>query len=166
MTAGRVKNLCEASRTKLNEAIAKMEHFLNHYSLPQLLTENDPDSVEFYRSYLSDCRHLLVYCEVAYEKVGIALRRPTFNDELGEKALYEVYQNCVNTFYHPKNECYSEDGRYAYTGQDAIRFRMKPGRDVRNLTIELSVLFEELRDELSYYETEYMAQRRKQGERV
>lgn len=166
MVMHQVKNLCETSRTKLKEAIAKMELFLNHYSLPQLSMENDPAMEEFYRGYLSDTRHLLVFCEVAYEKLGMNLRRPHFNEDYAEKVLYDVYHNCVNGFYYPKNECYSEDGRYAYTGQDAIRFRKKPSREVRNLTIELSKIYEELREDLTYYETDYMTQRRMQGDRM
>jgi hypothetical protein len=166
MAVYNVKNLCESTRTKLKEAIAKMELFLNTHSLAQLNVENDPAMDEFYRGYLSDTRHLLVFCEVGYEKLGIALRRPNFNVEYGEKVLYDVYHNCINNFFYPKNECYSEDGRYAYTGQDAIRFRKKPAREVRDLTIELSKIFEELRDELGYYETDYITQKRLQGEKV
>lgn len=166
MTTGQVKNLCETTRTKLKVAIAKMELFLNHYSLPQLLTENDPAMDEFYRGYLSDTRHLLVFCEVSYEKLGVSLRRPNFNEDFAERSLYDIYHNCVNGFFYPQNECYSEDGRYAYTGQDAIRFRKKPSREARNLTIELSKIFEELREDLSYYETDYITQKRMQGDRV
>jgi hypothetical protein len=161
-----VKNLCETTRTKLTDAIGKMEKFLNVNSLPQLTAEEDEATEEFYRGYLSDTRHLLVFSEVAYEKLGVALRRPNFNVEYAERALYEVYHNCVNSFFYPKNECYSEDGRYAYTGQDAIRFRKKPTREVRDLTIELSKIFEELREDLSYYETDYITQKRMQGEKV
>ncbi|MEV2909380.1 YpuI family protein [Paenibacillus larvae] len=161
-----VKNNCETARTKLKEAIAKLELFLNQHALSQLNTENDPAMDEFYRGYLQDMRQLLVFGEVAYEKLGVSLRRPNFNVEYSERVLYEVYHNCVNGFYYPKNECYSEDGRYAYTGQDAIGFRKKPSRDVRDLTIELSKIFEELREDLAYYETDYITQRRMQGERV
>ncbi|OXM86090.1 YpuI family protein [Paenibacillus rigui] len=161
-----VKNVCETTKSKLSEAIAKMEKFLNEHSLQQLNTEVDASMEEFYKGYLSDTRHLLVFCEVAYEKLGVSLRRPSFNVEYAEKVLYEVYHSCINNFFYPKNECYSEDGRYAYTGQDAIRFRKKPARDVRDLTIELSKIFESLREELSYYETDYITQKRMQGERV
>ncbi len=118
---------------------------------------------EFYKGYLSDTRHLLVFSEVAYEKLGVALRRPNFNVEYSEKVLYEVYHSSVNSFFYPKNECYSEDGRYAYTGQDAIRFRKKPVREVRDLTIELSKIFETLREDLSYYETDYITQKKDAG---
>ncbi|MBP1156313.1 MULTISPECIES: YpuI family protein [unclassified Paenibacillus] len=166
MAVFNVKNLCETSRTKLSEAIAKMESFLNEHSLQQLNTDNDEAMDEFYKGYLSDTRHLLVFSEVSYEKLGVALRRPNFNVEYAEKVLYEVYHSCVNSFFYPKNECYSEDGRYAYTGQDAIRFRKKPTRVVRDLTIELSKIFEMLRDELAYYETDYITQKRMQGEKV
>lgn len=166
MATYQVKNVCETTRTKLKEAIAKLELFLNNHALTQLNDENDPEMEEFYRGYLTDMRYLLVFCEVVYEKLGVSLRRPTFNDEYAEKVLYDAYHNCVNGFFYPKNECYSEDGRYAYTGQDAIRFRKKPTRIVRDLTIELSKIFEEMREDLAYYETDYITQRRMQGERV
>lgn len=166
MATYQVKTLCETTKTHLKEAIAKMELFLNEHSLPQLNADNDPAMDDFYRGYLSDTRHLLVFCEVAYEKLGVSLRRPNFNEDYAEKTLYDVYHNCINRFFYPKNECYSEDGRYAYTGQDAIRFSKKPVRDVRDLTIELSKIFEQLREDLAYYETDYITQRRMQGERV
>lgn len=166
MSVEHVKNLCETTRAKLSEAIANMERFLNENSLAQLNAENDAAMDEFYKGYLSDTRHLLVFSEVAYEKLGVALRRPNFNVEYAEKVLYEVYHSSVNSFFYPKNECYSEDGRYAYTGQDAIRFRKKPVREVRDLTIELSKIFEALREDLSYYETDYITQKRMQGEKV
>lgn len=166
MATFNVKNLCESTRMKLKEAIAKMEVFLNSHSLAQLNGEEDPAMEEFYRAYLSDARHLLVFSEVSYEKLGVSLRRPNFNVDYSEKVLYDVYHNCVNHFFYPKNECYSEDGRYAYTGQDAIRFRKKPSREVRDLTIELSKIFEELREDLSYYETDYITQKRMQGEKI
>jgi hypothetical protein len=166
MAVFNVKNVCETTKTKLKEAIVKMEAFLNDHSLQGLSTESDPEMQEFYKGYLSDTRHLLVFSEVAYEKLGVSLRRPTFNVEYAEKVLYEVYHTSVNHFFYPKHECYSEDGRYAYTGQDAIRFRKKPVREVRDLTIELSKIFETLREELAYYETDYITQKRMQGERV
>ncbi|MCZ8511191.1 YpuI family protein [Paenibacillus filicis] len=166
MTVSNVKNLCETTRAKLSEAIAKMEQFLNEHSLQQLNAENDAAMLDFYKGYLTDTRHLLVFSEVTYEKLGVALRRPNFNVEYSEKVLYEAYHTSVNNFFYPKNECYSEDGRYAYTGQDAIRFRKKPIRAVRDLTIELSKIFEDLREDLAYYETDYITQKRMQGEKV
>ncbi|TDF96718.1 YpuI family protein [Paenibacillus piri] len=166
MAVFNVKNVCESTKTKLSEAIVKMEQFLNENSLSKLNTEVDAAMEDFYKGYLSDTRHLLVFSEVAYEKLGVCLRRPTFNVEYAEKVLYEVYHSCVNNFFYPKNECYSEDGRYAYTGQDAIRFRKKPVRAARDLTIELSKIFETLREDLAYYETDYITQKRMQGERV
>ena len=154
-----LRALCESTRMKIKEAIAKTELFLNHHTLDQLNEDGDEAMELFYRDYLQDTRHLLVYCEIMYEKLGVCLRRRQFNAEYAEKTLYDVYHKCVSTFFYPQNECYSEDGRYAYTGQDAIRFRKKPVRAVRDLTIELAAIFEELREELSYYESDYMRDR-------
>lgn len=156
MAIQEVKNLCESTRTKLKEAIAKLEIFLNYHSIAHLNGEQNGAMDEFYRGFLADMRHLLVFSEVASEKLGISLRRPNFNVEYAQKVLYDVYHNCVDHFFHPKNECYSEDGRYAYTRQDTIRFRKRPIRSVRDITLELSNIFEELREDLAYYETDYM----------
>ncbi|MFC5467125.1 YpuI family protein [Cohnella suwonensis] len=160
MQANNIKALAESSRDKLKTAIEPIERFLNYHSLEQLAQEDNAESVSFYAGLLSDLRHLLVFSEVAYEKLGAVLRRPNLDVELAERALYDVYHNGVNSFFYPKNECYSEDGRYAYTGQDAIRFRVKPVRAARDVILGISRVYEELRDDLSYYESDYLTQRR------
>jgi hypothetical protein len=166
MSEDKVKALCDSTQKLLKEAAGKIEQFLNETTLVQLNPDQDPAMQEFYRDYLSDMRHLLVFCEVVYEKLGVALRRRKFNGEFAEKVLYEAYHECVNRYFFPKMECYSEDGRYAYTGQDAIRFRKKPVRAVRDLTLELMRIFEQLREDLAYYETDYVTHRRLQGEEI
>lgn len=158
--ANNIRQLCEATREKLKQAVQKLETFLNHHSLPQLMEGQDEDRVLFYQGFLSDLRHLLVFSEVCYEKLGVALRRGTFDEEAAEKVLYHVYHDCVNNFFYPKNESYSEDGRYAYTGQDAIRFRKKPVRAARDTVLDITGIFEELRDDLNYYESDYLTQLR------
>lgn len=158
--ANTIRQLCEATREKLKQAVEKLETFLNQHSLPQLMEGQDEDRVLFYQGFLSDLRHLLVFSEVCYEKLGVALRRGTFDEEAAEKVLYHVYHDCVNNFFYPKNESYSEDGRYAYTGQDAIRFRKKPVREARDIVLDITGIFEELRDDLTYYESDYLTQLR------
>jgi len=166
MPSTNVKPLSDSTRSKLSQGIVHLEAFLNQHTLPQLVAEDqNPEAEIFYAGLLSDLRHLLVFSEVAYEKLGVALRRPNFENEFAERILYEVYHHCVNAYFYPKNECYSEDGRYAYTGQDAIRFRTKPVRAARDIILTVSAIFEELRDDLSYYENDYMTQRRLQAQK-
>lgn len=164
MSAANVQSLCETTREKLKSVIGKMELFLNHHALPQLVTEEDEETVAFYQGFLSDLRHLLVFSEMSYEKLGVALRRATFDEDFAHKALYNVYHYGVNNFFYPKNESYSEDGRYAYTGQDAIRFRKKPVRPARDIIMEVTKVYEELRDDLNYYENDYLTEKRMQNQ--
>lgn len=166
MAVHNVKELCESTRDKLKQAIEKMETFLNDHTLRTLNPEQQEDMELFYKEFLSDLRQLIVFSQVSFEKLGIALRRPNFHVDYAEKVLYDVYHNCVNRFFYPQNECYSEDGRYAYTGQDAIRFRKKPNREVRDVIIELSKIFEVLREDLVFYETDYMTEKKMKGEPV
>jgi hypothetical protein len=166
MAAQDVKHLCEKTKERLKQVIDAIEPFLNETTLASLQQERDPNTEQFYRGFLSDMRYLFVYADISYEKIGVAIRRPTFQTDYAERILYDVYHTTINSFFYPKHECYSEEGRYAYTGQDAIRFRKKPTREVRDLTLKLSKIFEEMREDLAYYETEYIMQRRLQGERV
>ncbi len=166
MASEKVKQLCEETKDKLKQVIEQVEPFLNRTTLEKLNLENESVMDDYYRGFLSDMRHLLVFSEVNYEKLGVAIRRPSFHTEYAERVLYDVYHSSINGFFYPKHESYSEEGRYAYTGQDAIRFRKKPNREVRDITLALSKLFEQLREDLAYYEADYITQRRMQGERV
>jgi hypothetical protein len=164
MSVSHLKELCEETYTRLKKAGMEVEKFLNQVTLAGLVAESgDPEEYEsYYRSFLSDLRHLLVYCENAAEKLGVCLRRAQFNEEFAEEVLYQVYHTCVNQFYYPKEEVYDEDGRYCYTGQDSIRFRKPVTPALRALTLGLSNIFEPLREDLHYYETDYITKKRMQ----
>jgi hypothetical protein len=145
-----------------------LERYLNQVTLASLVAQSgDPEEYEdYYRCFLSDLRRLLVYCENAYERLGVALRRARFNEEFAEEVLYQVYHTCINNFYYPKGEVYEEDGRYAYTSYDAIIFRKKVAPELERLTLSLSKVFEQMRDDLQYYETDYITKKRMQNAQV
>jgi len=168
MSGTHLKQLCEDTYTKLKKVSMELERFLNQVTLASLVEKSgDPEEYNaYYRTYLSDLRHLLVYCENTYEKLGVALRRARFNEEFAEEVLHQVYHLCVNNFYYPKGEVYDEDGRYSYTGQDAIIFRKQVTPELKQLTLSLSKVFEQLRDDLQYYETDYITKKRMQKERA
>ncbi|MCS1350082.1 YpuI family protein [Mechercharimyces sp. CAU 1602] len=162
MPAEQTKQLCEMTRQSLKEVNEQLAAFLDYTHIPQLIaesgtaTEKEVEMEQYYRHFLSDLRHLNVSCEMAYETISLVLRRAKFNREFADKVLYEVVHTCIYNFYYPRHECYEEDGRYTYTGQDAIRFRYPPAPSLHKVTISLSKAFEGLREELEYYETDYM----------
>ncbi|WP_202077206.1 DUF3907 family protein [Caldalkalibacillus salinus] len=159
-----LKETCEWTHQRLKQIAAQLETYLNETTLNGLVeTDENPEDVhEYYKGYLQDLRHLLVNCENAYEKLGICLRRAQFNRAFAEDALYQVYHSCVNLFFYPINESYEEDGRHSYTGRDAILFKREIDPKLKNVTLSLSKLFEELREDLMYYETDYVTTRRMQ----
>ena len=60
---------------------------MNQHALQQLTAEDQGNEAElFYKGLLSDLRHLLVFSEVAYEKLGVTLRRPNFDVEFRRKS--------------------------------------------------------------------------------
>lgn len=102
MSAVNVQKLCESAQERLKTAVKRVETFLNEHALPQLAADSNEESVLFYKGFLSDLRHVLVFSEVSYEKLGVALRRANFDVDFAEKALYNVYHDCVNSFFIPK----------------------------------------------------------------
>lgn len=162
MPETQLKEICEEAYTRLKKVCIELEKFLNSTTLANLVQKSsDPEQYEtYYRSYLSDLRHLLVNSENAYEKLGICLRRAQFNKEFAQEVLYLVYHTCVNMFFYPKGEVYEEDGRNSYTGRDAIIFHKEVTPELKSLTLAMSKVFEYLRDELQYYETDYVTMKR------
>ncbi|WP_025028510.1 DUF3907 family protein [Caldalkalibacillus mannanilyticus] len=158
-----LKETCERTHTLLKKISAQIEQYLNQVTLQSLMDQNsdaDDKVEEYYKGYLQDLRHLLVNCENTFEKIGVALRRAQFNTEFAEESLYQAYHSCVNQFFYPQNESYEEDGRHSYTGRDAIIFKYETNPDLKKLTLDLSKVFEELRDDLMYYETDYVTKKR------
>ncbi|BAU27324.1 uncharacterized protein DUF3907 [Aneurinibacillus soli] len=162
MPETQLKEICEESYKRLKKVCMELEKFLNATTLASLIQNSpDPEQYEtYYRNYLSDLRHLLVNSENAYEKLGICLRRAQFNKEFAQEVLYLVYHTCVNMFFYPKGEVYEEDGRNSYTGRDAIIFHKEVTPELKSLTLGMSKVFEYLRDELQYYETDYVTMKR------
>ncbi|NGQ97090.1 DUF3907 family protein [Brevibacillus sp. SYP-B805] len=162
MSEKHLKQLCEETCTKLKRVSKELERFLNQVTLAGLVkASGDPEEYEaYYRAFLSDLRHLLVYSENAYEKLGVVLRRARFDEAFAEEVLYQVYHTCINSFFYPKGEVYDEDGRYAYEGKDAIHFRKPVTPELQKLTLSLYKEFEQMRDDLHYYETDYLTKKR------
>ncbi|MFC4077045.1 DUF3907 family protein [Salinithrix halophila] len=162
------KDLCKLTRNKLSETNQVLEEFLNSTNIQNLLEEgeNGEGQKQYLKDYLSDLRRLLVSCEQGYEKVSLVLRRAKFNEDFAERVLNEIVHTCIHNFYYPKNEVYEEDGRYSYTNHDAIQFRQEPPDSLKKITFSLSKHFEVLRDELEYYETDYITRIRMQKPRI
>jgi predicted mannosyl-3-phosphoglycerate phosphatase (HAD superfamily) len=145
------KQMCEELQRDLKKIKEELKDFLNYQSIKDL-GSLDEENIKYYEGFLFDLRHLSVFSEMYYEKVSNILRRPSFNEEQAKKCFYETYQNCINSFFYPKYESYSEDGRYAYTGQDSIRFRRDAKKEFKKIVISLSKTFEKIREDLHYFE--------------
>jgi hypothetical protein len=157
MSGTHLKLLCEETYRRLKKVSMELERFLNQVTLSELVKQSgDPEEYEaYYRSYLSDLRHLLVNSENAYEKVGVCLRRARFSEEFAQEVLHNVYHTCINCFYYPKGEVYDENSRMGYTGEDPIVFSKEVTPELRHLTLYLSRTFEQMRNELHYFESDH-----------
>lgn len=166
MPETQIKELVLLSQDILRKAQSPLVAFLNYNAIPQLVSieENDEKVREKTEFLLSDLRHLLVSCENTLNKLGNVIRSHHFNKDFAEHVLYETVHLCVNNFYYPEYEVYEEDGRNSYTGKDAIKFSFDPHPALKEIVMNLSKYFEVLREELNYYETDYVTKKRLEGE--
>jgi len=158
-----IKELVLLSEDLLKNIQNPLEDFLNHYALPQLVSNDQDDQFKYTKDMLSDMRHLLVSVENTLNKLGIIRRSRHFNKDFAEQVLYETVHLCVNKFYYPEHDLYEEDGRNSYTGKDAIKFTFQPHPEMKKTLLHLSKYFEVLREELNYYETDYITKKRLEG---
>ncbi|WP_170007522.1 DUF3907 family protein [Bacillus fonticola] len=138
----------------LSQIVKKFEQYVTTHDRLRLLEETTGDKA-YYDGVLRDLRRLLVFCEEALDSCGIVLRNEPLSKTAAEKTLYSVYHHCVDDFYNPRSDLWYEDSRAAYTGRNAIHFRATVPPSLQALMASVEAHFQELREELDFYETDY-----------
>ncbi|MDQ0269295.1 YpuI family protein [Cytobacillus purgationiresistens] len=138
----------------LSDTVNIFEDFLNETTLTALLEEKEGDK-DYYKRILTNIRKLLVYCEEGHDACRIILMSDQFQRGAAEKTLYRLYHHCIEEFFSPRNDAWFENSRSAYTGKNSIRFHKEVPDKVSNLFKGLESDFQNIREELEYYETDY-----------
>ncbi|TKC19772.1 YpuI family protein [Robertmurraya kyonggiensis] len=149
-----VKSQIEDVKNFLETTVHTFEDFLNDTTLASMLAEEQGDE-SYYKTILSNVRKLLVYCEEGLEACAIILQSESFPKGAAEKTLYRIYHQCVEEFFQPKSDAWFEDSRAAYTGKNSIKFQETVPSSVKELLKGLEGSFQNIREELEYYETDY-----------
>ncbi|WLR49631.1 DUF3907 family protein [Bacillus tianshenii] len=143
------------TRDFLNDVSGKVGGFLNDITLQQLVADNQDGNEEYFARLLGNMRRLYVFCEEGLDACNVVLKGEKFRKGAAEKALYWVYHQCIQEFYSPRNDSWYEDSRSAYTGKNAIKFAEPAPTAIKELIASLEQSFQEMREELEYYETDY-----------
>jgi Protein of unknown function (DUF3907) len=138
----------------LEHTIVEFETFLNKTTLSGLVKEKEGDS-DYYKSILSNIRKLLVFCEEGLDACRVIVKNEPFAKAAAEKTLYRIYHQCIEEFFAPKSDAWFEDSRSAYTGKNSIKFRQNTPDSIRLIFSNLEGTFQEIREELEYYVTDY-----------
>jgi type IV secretory pathway VirB4 component len=149
-----VKTQLEDVRAFLQVTVSKLEAYINEITYSKLQNEKIGDET-YYKSILSNLRRLLVNCEEGLEACKIVLNNEEFPKGAAEKTLYKIYHQCVEEFFSPKYDQWYEDSRAAYTGKNSIKFHHDVPESISNLVKELESGFQQVREDLEYYETDY-----------
>lgn len=149
-----VKAQTEQVEGFLGNVVNELNSFLNHATISSFLDETAGDEA-YYGDLFRNLRRLSVYCEEGLEACHIVLQNEPFRKQAAEKVLYKIYHQCIEEFYNPKNDVWYEDSRSAYTGKNAIKYRHTAPDSLKVMIASLESGFQEIREELEYYETDY-----------
>ncbi|MDQ0257701.1 hypothetical protein J2S74_005163 [Evansella vedderi] len=149
---------------KLEKVSEQLRTFLNSTTLESLKKGGEDNSEEDYRDILDQFRRILVYFDEGRESGYLILRSETFRKGAAEKTLYWIFHQCVEEFFQPRLDVWYEDSRAAYTGKNAIRFRVTVPEQLKELVKAIEGPLQEVREELEYYETDYRTKMRQKGE--
>lgn len=150
-----VRAQMEEVRSFLDQAVLELNGFLNTHTIDHLMVEEGSKNKDYYHTLLKTLRRLSVFCDEAYDAVQVILQSEVFRKPAAEKTLHGIYHQCIMEFYAPKGDTWYEDSRAAYTGKNAIQYQDTPPYSVKTLILSLEKSFQEIREELAYYETDY-----------
>ncbi len=139
----------------LKETVVLISDFLNETTISSLKIEGTDEQEEYYKLLLSGIRRLNVSCEEGLDACQVVLRNSLFLKSAAEKTLYRVYHQCIEEFFSPKSDVWTENSRSAYTGKNAITFPEEVPLSIKTLFSNLEGRFQGVREELEYYETDY-----------
>lgn len=149
-----VKTQLEDVKSFLETTVAQLEEFLNETTYSKLQAERSGEE-SYYKGILSSLRRMLVSCEEGLEVCQIVLKNEVFNKAAAEKTLYRVYHQCIEEYFSPKSDRWFEDSRSAYTGKNSIKFHQVVPDSVIAILKSVESGFQNMREELEYYETDY-----------
>ncbi|MFD1018543.1 DUF3907 family protein [Thalassobacillus hwangdonensis] len=139
----------------LENVDGKISDYLNHHHIDGLMNEGGSREKEYYQELMRSLRRLGVFCDEAKDTVRVLLQSEIFRKSAAERTLYGIYHQCIAEFFSPKGDTWYEDSRAAYTGKNAIKFHHEPPESVKMLMTRLEHPFQQIREELDYYETDY-----------
>ncbi|MDG5787661.1 DUF3907 family protein [Evansella sp. AB-P1] len=145
---------------QLERAAEEIRSFLNSTTLESIVQEGESNSKGDYTDILDQLRRILVFFDDGRESGYLLLRSETFRKSAAEKTLYWIFHQCIEEFFQPKLDVWYEDSRAAYTGKNAIQFRVPVSEQLKGLVKTIEGPLQEVREELEYYETDYRTKMR------
>ncbi|CAG9622342.1 YpuI family protein [Sutcliffiella rhizosphaerae] len=149
-----VKSQTEQVESFLENTVHQLNTFLNSTTLSTLMDESST-KVEYVELLLLNTRRLAVFCDEGLNACQVILKSEPFRKSAAEKVLYNIYHQCIEEFFAPRNDAWYEDSRSAYTGKNSIQFHHNPPESMKAVIRGLEADFQSIREELEYYETDY-----------
>ncbi|ADU30073.1 YpuI family protein [Evansella cellulosilytica] len=150
---------------KLEKTAEEIRGYLNSTTIDSLVQEGEGGSASDYIDILDQIRRILVFFDEGRESGYLLLRSEKFRKGAAEKTLYWIFHQCIEEFFQPKLDVWYEDSRAAYTGKNAIRFRVAVPQQLKDLVQKIEGPLQEVREELEYYETDFRTKmRQREGE--
>lgn len=133
----------------LESIVKQLTEYVNSITIHYLEKEG-----EFDKSYLLELlkttRRLLVFCEEGLDACYNILKRATIDEDYMKQVLEKIYFQCIDRFFHPKNDVWYENSRSAYSNDHCIMFRKAVPYSYAEFIFSLESDFQMIRDEMEH----------------
>jgi len=145
-----IKDESEKVAFFLENVVEKMTTYMNSITIRSL----EDDEAECDRPYLLELlravRSLLVFCEEALDACRQMIRNSNITPSYARQLFEKIYYQCIERFFHPKNDTWYENSRCSYTDSEMIIFRKTAPPSFVRFIYSLEKDFITIREEIDF----------------
>lgn len=133
----------------LDRIVNRMTEYVNSTTIHSLEKEGTSDN-DYLLELLKAARRLLVFCEEGLDACRNMLNNQSYHEMQIKQLLEKVYYQCIERFFHPKNDVWYENSRSAYSNTNAIIFRKAVPPSFSKFIYSLEAEFQMIREEVGH----------------
>ncbi|PMC39469.1 DUF3907 domain-containing protein [Bacillus sp. UMB0899] len=133
----------------LENIVEQLTEYVNSITIHSLGQEGIFDH-EYLLELLKTTRRLLVFCEEGLEACNSILKKKSTDEEYMKHVLDKVYCQCIERFFHPKNDVWYENSRSSYSDEHCIVFRKAVPPTYVSFIYSIELEFQMIREQMEH----------------
>ncbi len=149
MTTTLLRAETEKAAVFLENIVKKLTDYVNSTTIDSLRQEGVFDH-SYLLGLLKATRRLLVFCEEGLDACKNILQTASCEEEFMKQVLDKIYFQCIERFFHPKNDVWYENSRSSYSDEHCIVFRKTVPPTYSSFIYSIELEFQLIREQMEH----------------